>query len=123
MNIRPAMADAPGGPSREQRRSQPSAWSAGELENLARARLFDAIYWHHGEGAASAARELYRLLAMHGHLGDCAEQRYRADGWPLCPSCGEDELYSLQLYPKITDQLACYRCGWSGAVKVVDDAR
>ena len=34
---------------------------------------------------------------------------YRPDGWPLCPDCGEDELYITpqQYYVK------CYHCSWS----------
>lgn len=40
----------------------------------------------------------------------------RADGWPLCPECGEDELYSLAM-PKATEATieGCYRCGWKPA--------
>lgn len=47
---------------------------------------------------------------------------YRADGWPLCPHCGEDELYSLFAWdgsdPKppmsawVDHGLKCYRCGF-----------
>lgn len=46
----------------------------------------------------------------------------RADGWPLCPVCGLDELYSLFPWdgtdPKppmqawIDHGLRCYQCGW-----------
>lgn len=50
----------------------------------------------------------------------------RADGWPLCPSCGEDELACLTTPPlTVADgwtfmeamgwyrehELFCYRCG------------
>lgn len=48
---------------------------------------------------------------------------YRADGWPLCPCCGEDELWSplipdpIDNRPPIADYIAaglhCYKCGWS----------
>jgi hypothetical protein len=47
--------------------------------------------------------------------------RRRPDGWPFCPSCGEDELYSLflPLTPEdhkpenyFNDELRCYRCEW-----------
>lgn len=52
---------------------------------------------------------------------------YRADGWPLCPQCGEDELYSLinsipyvmehghnpPLQDYLDAGLVCYQCGWS----------
>lgn len=53
----------------------------------------------------------------------------RGDGWPLCPQCGEDELWSplvpseqqraSQLSPMATVTvyvragLACYKCEWS----------
>jgi hypothetical protein len=53
------------------------------------------------------------------------------DGWPLCPSCGDDELYSLVILhwdgrfqewpPKPEDylngQFACYACRWRGYVR------
>ena len=54
---------------------------------------------------------------------------FRKDGWPLCPQCGEDELYSVYLFmPHGIDRQAkgeqieldellrypfrCYYCGW-----------
>lgn len=47
----------------------------------------------------------------------------RADGWPLCPHCGEDELWSPFIWDGegakppleawIAAGLRCYRCGWS----------
>ena len=46
----------------------------------------------------------------------------RKDGWPLCPRCGEDELWSplipdpLDSHPPIAAYIAaglrCYKCGW-----------
>jgi predicted amidophosphoribosyltransferase len=48
---------------------------------------------------------------------------FRADGWPLCPCCGEDELYSRLHWdgqgehPSLEKYLAagmgCYRCRWN----------
>jgi hypothetical protein len=48
---------------------------------------------------------------------------WRPDGWPLCPHCGEDELYSLFRWngegekPPVEEWikfgLRCYRCHWS----------
>lgn len=35
----------------------------------------------------------------------------RADGWPLCPQCGEDELYSMSVPATIETICGCYRCG------------
>lgn len=49
---------------------------------------------------------------------------FRKDGWPLCPKCEEDEVYSVVMMcwkgdePKPTmeeclqGELGCYRCGW-----------
>lgn len=50
-------------------------------------------------------------------------KKFRRDGWPLCPQCGEDELYSYLMLtwtepepPSIQDcmdaGMACYRCSW-----------
>lgn len=36
---------------------------------------------------------------------------FRENGWPLCPSCGEDELYSLADPATIETICGCYRCG------------
>jgi hypothetical protein len=51
---------------------------------------------------------------------------YRADGWPLCPHCGEDELWSQLHWDGLTDRpplaawlaagLRCYRCNWHGSI-------
>lgn len=45
----------------------------------------------------------------------------RADGWPLCPQCGEDELWSPLLWDGTAPPIAafeaaglrCYSCGWA----------
>jgi hypothetical protein len=36
---------------------------------------------------------------------------FRPDGWPLCPICKCDELYSLDLPATIETIVGCYRCG------------
>lgn len=53
----------------------------------------------------------------------------RADGWPLCPQCGEDEVWStfrpsppdyrgtLEQYLSETATLRCYRCGWAAEAR------
>lgn len=53
-----------------------------------------------------------------------AYKEFRDDGWQLCPTCEEDELYSLKMLnyhgegekPTLDECLAgemrCYRCGW-----------
>ena len=46
---------------------------------------------------------------------------FRRDGWPLCPGCGEDELWTPWTPPEgceanlddyIANKLSCLRCGW-----------
>lgn len=37
---------------------------------------------------------------------------HRADGWPLCPRCGDDELYSLMVPATIETIAGCYACNW-----------
>lgn len=49
---------------------------------------------------------------------------FRKDGWPLCPCCGEDELFSSAmmnwngdgerptLQQCLDNTMICYRCGW-----------
>jgi len=54
----------------------------------------------------------------------------RIDGWPICPSCDEDELYSRLVWtgdgerPPLAAYLAvglrCYRCGWTNIDPVTD---
>lgn len=56
-------------------------------------------------------------------------QEYRQDGWPYCPCCEEDELYSLlmigydgkgeqpTLEDCFKDEFRCYRCNWSGRIE------
>lgn len=56
-------------------------------------------------------------------------KEYRKDGWPLCPYCGEDELWSplipepIDSHPPVADYIAaglsCYRCGWSNEPPVI----
>lgn len=53
---------------------------------------------------------------------------FRKDGWPLCPQCGEDELYSLLNWDGLSDRpplqawidagLRCYYCGFHYHAKV-----
>lgn len=52
-------------------------------------------------------------------------KEFRQDGWPLCPRCHEDELYSNVMMawngegerPTVQDciaaEMGCYRCGWN----------
>lgn len=44
---------------------------------------------------------------------------YRADGWPLCPECGEDELYSIRSFdepPDASHPMRCYVCSFEGQI-------
>jgi len=53
-------------------------------------------------------------------------KEFRKDGWPLCPRCGDDELYStvclywsrLDRPPTLEECFAstfgCYYCLWKG---------
>lgn len=45
-----------------------------------------------------------------------ATQDYRGDGWPLCPSCGEDELMSGEIPARADQVLQCLSCSWRGTV-------
>lgn len=38
-------------------------------------------------------------------------KRFRPDGWPFCPQCDEDELYSLAIPASVETICGCYRCG------------
>lgn len=42
---------------------------------------------------------------------------FRQDGWPLCPQCGEDELYSLDVPATKENIDGCYRCRWSAPIQ------
>jgi predicted RNA-binding Zn-ribbon protein involved in translation (DUF1610 family) len=54
------------------------------------------------------------MAASPASTGDPDTPAYRADGWPLCPQCGEDELWSRAIPARPTDELTCYLCGWHG---------
>lgn len=57
------------------------------------------------------------------------ELKYRKDGWPLCPKCGDDELMSLNvsrinfagdgILVLATDPMLCLVCRWTGQVPPV----
>ncbi len=42
---------------------------------------------------------------------------FRADGWPFCPACENDELYSLHIPATIATIRGCYACGWVPPLK------
>lgn len=46
-------------------------------------------------------------------LNGMAFKEFRADGWPLCPKCGDDELFSLSVPATIETIEGCYFCRWS----------
>lgn len=60
---------------------------------------------------------------------------YRGDGWPLCPRCGEDELWvhklgNIPLKVPVTtipelyfeEIFTCYTCNWSGKLRSIKEA-
>ena len=63
-------------------------------------------------------------------MSDVPYKEFRADGWPLCPRCEEDELYSHLMMrwlgegerPTIEQCIAggmtCYLCNWSSQGRV-----
>lgn len=71
---------------------------------------------------------MHRLLTMPATslLGAARFKEFRPDGWPYCPHCGEEELYSnLMLWwdgtePRptmeqiLSGRFGCYACGWAG---------
>jgi hypothetical protein len=69
----------------------------------------------HGKhfGGGRARIDANKCQAMTGrdgrHRYDVAE--LREDGWPLCPFCGEDELYSQADPPAVDKICGCYICG------------
>lgn len=61
---------------------------------------------------------MYRMKSVNPTFTE-----FRKDGWPLCPDCGEDELYSYLMLgwtepdpPSLQDcidsGMECYRCSW-----------
>ncbi len=72
----------------------------------------------------SASHITYYSPTCQGNSDEKMYTEFRNDGWPLCPRCGEDELFTLALWPDwqvSTPPLAwcvaridgCYRCAWA----------
>ena len=55
------------------------------------------------------ARSLPRLSEP---ATDPAYVRRRDDGWPLCPGCDEDELWSNSVPATEETIVSCLRCNW-----------
>jgi hypothetical protein len=53
-----------------------------------------------------------RARTMAPAAATIAAARRRPDGWPLCPKCGEDELYSVANPPTEDTIRGCYNCNW-----------
>lgn len=60
-------------------------------------------------------------------MSDSPYREFRRDGWPLCPRCEEDELYSFLMLGWTKDDpptvrqcietgMKCYRCSWDSTV-------
>lgn len=81
----------------------------------------DPIPQMDGDVFMEAFEEIYRPIAMRRltealrRLGDRigAPLEDRGDGWPKCPMCHKDELFSLALEPSPATIRGCYRCGWT----------
>ncbi len=70
-----------------------------------------------------------KALSMGIAKTESMQQEYRRDGWPLCPRCGDDELYSLVIMqnagkvpgPTLDECFAgefrCYYCNWQGKIE------
>lgn len=68
---------------------------------------------HHGTGVSEIVRG-EEIEIDNPHEGQwIGYGARREDGWPLCPGCGDDELYSLEM-PVATEDtiIGCYACGW-----------
>jgi len=46
---------------------------------------------------------------------------FRKDGWPLCPGCGHDELFSLTIPASIDTIVGCYYCKWRRPEQELDE--
>lgn len=58
-------------------------------------------------------------------MGNGYYAEFRQDGWPLCPNCGEDELYSQimlawtgtgerpTMQECVDGEMTCYKCNWN----------
>lgn len=85
-----------------------------DAETKALAYIVDLARAHQESRLALALRALAAKVD--------APLRRRPDDWPLCPLCGEDELYSLDYRQEtVTGEYdtelvllihGCYRCGW-----------
>ena len=46
--------------------------------------------------------------------------RFKDDGWPLCPGCGADELWSSGVPATVDTIVSCLGCGWKPGYYVID---
>jgi hypothetical protein len=72
-----------------------------------------------------------RIIESANERAKARAYEARADGWPLCPNCHNDELYSLlsckdpsgvPRAPTLAefledDDFCCYACSWCGSLK------
>lgn len=71
------------------------------------------------------ARSLYSLdkaaaKAQADEAYQAQFERFRPDGWPYCPRCDEDELYSLAEPPTVATICGCYSLGCGFAPRRAD---
>lgn len=50
--------------------------------------------------------------ALRSAATEPAYERFKPDGWPLCPGCDEDELWSAEIPATVETIVSCLRCGW-----------
>lgn len=56
---------------------------------------------------SSVEQQISELESLQGPY-----REFRKDGWPLCPNCGEDELWSAEMKPTVETITSCLKCHW-----------
>jgi len=51
-------------------------------------------------------------MSTENRGGEVSYKRFRPDGWPYCPRCDEDELWSPAVPATVATIVGCYRCRW-----------
>lgn len=92
--------------------------SATEIPQFRRLAAFITEVSVHADAVADEElQEIVRqcridLLHMMTGPPERIYTRHRADGWPLCPQCGDDELWSSENEAMIETIVSCLGCGW-----------
>jgi len=67
---------------------------------------------HHRNGVSEIVRASELEVDAPGDGQWIGYAIFREDGWPMCPQCGEDELYSLDMPATVASIVGCYACRW-----------